>query len=210
MNIVLVKPDTNVTAEKELKALIPDIEFDIINVPLKEVSFKGLSEMNKEVSKEIDSVRDRSIVVSACLVATMLAPAGHEAIERSLNNTKIITSAGALIRAIKNNGWNKVALIAPYSNEVILEVINYLKSRNITVVDYINFGQTDNDLVAEITPEEIISAAYSLDYKDAQCLIVSACVQMPSLEAMSRIYIDLPLLSALTATANEIKSLKKA
>lgn len=209
MKITLIKPNTNVTAKKELQALIPNLEFDIKDVPLKEVTFNGLSEMNKEVCKVIDSLEDKSIVVSACLVATMLAGGGHEAIERTVNRTKVISSTGALVRAIKNNGWNKVCVIAPYSNEVMGEVINYLKNRNITIVDYINFGQTNNDLVAEISPKQIIHAANSLNYKDAQALVVSACVQMPSLKAMEKIDNGLPLLSALSATANEIKSLLK-
>lgn len=209
MQIVLIKPDTNITAEKELAELIPGISFKVKNVPLTGVTLEGLSDMNAAVSSEIEALGRSTSVVSVCLVATMVHPGGHAAVE-SLGSADVITSAGALVRSLRNNHWFRIALIAPYSNELTSQVISYLKDQGIEVVDYINFGQTDNAEVAKISPDQVVRAANSLNYCGVQALVVSACVQMPSLEAMSRIDVGLPMLSALTATAYEIKLLEKA
>ena len=55
-------------------------------------------------------------------------------------------------------------------------------------------------------PEELVSIARDLDLKDAEAVIVSACVQMPSLEAIPQVEAEtgLPVLSAATATLRSI------
>jgi len=55
-------------------------------------------------------------------------------------------------------------------------------------------------------PEELVSIARELDLKEAEAIILSACVQMPSLAAIPHVEAEtgLPVLSAATATLRSV------
>jgi maleate isomerase len=63
--------------------------------------------------------------------------------------------------------------------------------------------EPDNAAVARIAGERILAAARTLDLTKADVLILSACVQMPSLSLieLTEAEFGVPVLSAATATA---------
>lgn len=208
MKTGLIIPSTNTTALKELTELLPNMEFQTAPVHLVNVTKEELSKLNESVVEAALTINNSDMLVSVCLVATMLSPGGHTSVEldilKATNCPRVTSSAGALIRHLQSNNYTKVAMIAPYSDELTLDVISYFNNYNITVVDYINFNIIDNDKVAKIPTLKIIDAVRSLNLTDVEAIIVSACVQMPSLEALRTIESDIPLVSAMQATAYEI------
>jgi maleate isomerase len=156
-------------------------------------------------------------IAYACLVAIMMAgPRYHESAVRRLSQTAadnggpapVITSAGALVSAIRALGVRRVALVAPYLKPLTQLVIEYLGDYDIEVVDSISLEVDDNLEVGRLDPSRLPDIAASLDLRNAEALVLSACVQMPSLAAIAQAEqrFGLPVLSAATATVYELLS----
>ena len=151
----------------------------------------------------------------ACLVAIMAAgPKYHLAAEQRLSrtasengcNAPVITSAGALVDGIHAIGARRVALVAPYLRPLTQLVIDYLTDFGIEVVDSVSLEVADNLEVGRLDPMALPSVAERLDLSRADALVLSACVQMPSLPAIEQTEqrFGLPVLSAATATVYQI------
>jgi maleate isomerase len=99
-----------------------------------------------------------------------------------------------------------VALIAPYVKPLTKLVVDYLTDCNIEVVDAISLEVADNLAVGRLDPLNLPDIAARLRLADADALVLSACVQMPSLPAIpvAEQRFGLPVLSASTATAYQI------
>ena len=61
---------------------------------------------------------------------------------------------------------------------------DYLDGYGVTVVDSISLGIADNVAVGRLDPFDLVRLADQLDLADADAIVLSACVQMPSLPAV--------------------------
>jgi maleate isomerase len=150
------------------------------------------------------------VIAYACLVAAMVDPRGYAAIEADLQAAvdasgraiPVISSAGALVEAIRHLNAKTVALITPYQPALTTAVVDGLSGAGIEVCDTISLGVADNLEVAQLPPSQLPELARSLDISRADAIVLSACVQMPSLASISKVEAELgrPVLSAATAT----------
>ncbi len=115
-------------------------------------------------------------------------------------------SAGALVTGIRALGASRVALIAPYRPPLTRMVVDYLADLGIDVVDAVSLGVADNRAVGRLDPADLIGLVGQLDVRRAEAVVLSACVQMPSLPAIPQVekLTGLPVLSAATATARQV------
>jgi maleate isomerase len=83
------------------------------------------------------------------------------------------------------------------------QVVAYLEAEDLTVVDWAALEVADNTEVGCIPGDRVLEAARGLDLTGADALVISACVQMPSLDlvAPAEEEFGLPVLSAATAGA---------
>jgi maleate isomerase len=118
----------------------------------------------------------------------------------------VITSAGALVDGIRTLQAHRIALIAPYMQPLTRVVISYLNDFEIEVVDSISLEVGDNLKVGRLDPLQLLDIAHGLDLRRADALVLSACVQMPSLPAIQAAEdrFGLPVLSAATATTYQL------
>ena len=74
------------------------------------------------------------------------------------------------------------------------------------VVDVISLGVADNCAVGRLDPVDLPAIAGRLNRAGCDAIVLSACVQMPSLAAIPEVEarLDLPVLSAATATTYEL------
>jgi maleate isomerase len=178
------------------------------------VSEESLRAMNAQRERCVAELTDASCdaFVYGCLVALMAqGPGGHRrvisAIKEQLSDREslpaIITSADALLEALRALGAQRIAMVTPYMKSLARKVVDYLEAEQIEVTDWVALEEPDNAAVARIPGERILAAARSLDLSKADALILSACVQMPSLSLieMAEEEFGLPVLSASTATA---------
>jgi len=216
----LIVPSSNVTMEREVPTLLQEQtktdgeRFSVHSnrVRMQHVERDELVAMNRQASGAVVGLNDAAIdvLVYACLVAAMADPRGYLAVEADLEETlrgaggaaPVISSAGALLGALDYLQVGRVALLAPYMPNLTDVVIDCIESHGVKVVDSVSLGVPDNLAVAALDPVHLPGHVRELDTNGADALIVSACVQMPSLQVVGEIEDDLgiPVLSAATAT----------
>ncbi|MBY4383768.1 Asp/Glu racemase [Rhodococcus fascians] len=147
----------------------------------------------------------------ACLVAIMSRGSGYHEVSRTKLEkvavdhgvpTPVVTSAGALVEALHALGAKTTSLIAPYMEPLTREVVAYIENEGVRVLDYIALEIPDNLEVAARDPRALIDIVKSLDHAEADVVVLSACVQMPSLEAVQDVEdaIGKPVITAAIAT----------
>lgn len=221
-----IVPSSNTTMETEIPAMLtaryglfPEERFTFHSARMR------MMHVTPEELKKMDVDSDRcalelsdarcDVLAYACLVAIMCQGAGyHRASEARLkkvvegNNapTPIVSSAGALVEGIKTMGFGKVAIITPYMKPLTKQVVDYIESEDIQVTDSISLEVADNLAVGRLDPMNLIGHADRLDISGADAIVLSACVQMPSLPAIQKVEDRLgkPVLSAAAATVYRI------
>jgi maleate isomerase len=219
IRVGLIIPSSNVTIETELPALLTwhqtaRFTFHSSRMRMQAVSEESLRAMNAQRECCVAELTDASCdaFVYGCLVALMAqGPGEHRrviaAIGEQLKDREplpaVVTSADALLEALQALGAQRVALVTPYMKPLAKKVVEYLEAERIEVIDWVALEEPDNAAVARIPSEHILAAARTLDLAKVDALVLSACVQMPSLSLieMAETEFGLPVLSASTATA---------
>ena len=220
--IGLLVPSSNTTMETEVPALLrarererPKDTFTVHSARLRmdEVTPEALRAMNAQTERATVELADMrpSVIATACLVAIMAqGPGQHAAVEAEIESilerehapAPVVSSAGALVDALHSLGARRVGLVAPYLEELTRLVVDYIEDAGIEVGDAVSLEVSDNRAVAALDPEELKSHCQRLDLGDCDALVLSACVQMPSLSVLEDVEqrSGLPTLSAATAT----------
>lgn len=223
--IGLIVPSSNVTMETEIPAMLrarpahfeESFTFHSSRMRMQSVTQEELARMDDQ-SKDCATLLSDAhcdILAYACLIGIMAqGPGYHEESEAALHartvdndaDAPVVTSAGALVRALDRLDAERVTLIAPYMEELTRTVIEYFESAGVEVVDYETLECPDNLEVARLDQRNLIDIAERLDTSDADALVLSSCVQMPSLAAIQAAEdrFGLPTFSAATATTYEV------
>jgi maleate isomerase len=221
----LIVPSSNTTMETELPELFRrqsaatghSYTFHSARAGMKTVNREELAAM---VGKAADCARtvsdaDVDVIAYACLVAVMAqGPGAHveseqviaEAAENNGHPAEVVSSAGALVRTLRAIGADKVAMVTPYVKALTAMVREYVEGEGVEVLDAVSLEVEDNLAVGRLDPERLPDIARGLRREGAQAVILSACVQMPSLAAVQRVEdeLGLPVITAATATTYEI------
>ncbi|HEY6295742.1 MAG TPA: Asp/Glu racemase [Streptosporangiaceae bacterium] len=217
--IGLVVPSSNVTVETEVPALLarhPEARFSFHSSRMRmhTVSPEQLRAMNAQRERCIDELADAGVdaLLYACLVAVMAqGPGEHRRTEAAVTaqlaaagqRPAVLSSAGALVQALADLGAARIALVTPYRRPLAQLVVDYLENEGFKILDWAALEVADNAEVGRIPGERVMAAARGLDLSGADALVISACVQMPSLEliAPAEAEFGLPVLSAASAGA---------
>ena len=215
--IGLIVPSSNVTMETELPELFgrrPErFTFHSARMRMTQVTPEALSAMDAHSDRCAVELADAEcgVLAYACLVAVMAAGRGaHLRAEKRLSEAAggrpVVTSAGALVDGVHSLGAQRVALIAPYLPALTTLVIDYLAGHDIEVVDSLSLGVADNCAVGRLDASHLPRLTDQLDLRRADAVVLSACVQMPSLPMIEAAQgrTGLPVLSAATATARGV------
>jgi len=217
----LIVPSSNVTMETEIPAMLRAREgvrperfsFHSSRMRMKSVTKEELEAMDDESDRCAVELSDAAVDVMgyACLVAIMTRGAGYHCTSQERlgkrtadegRPTPVVTSAGALVDALHLMGASKVALIAPYMRPLTEQVVGYIQDQGFAVTDYVALEIPDNLEVGAQDPHNLETIIDRLDHSEADVVILSACVQMPSLAAVQAVEdrIGKPVISAAIAT----------
>ncbi|MET9328061.1 maleate cis-trans isomerase [Tsukamurella sp. NPDC003166] len=220
--IGLVVPSSNVTVETELPRIlgrhpISDFSFHSTRMRMHTVSPEGLKAMNAQRERCILEIGDASpeVILYACLVAIMVGgPDEHRRVEGAVaeqlatggSEARIRSSAGALVEGLQALGAKRIALVMPYMKPLAQQVVEYLEAEGFDITDWRALEVADNNEVGCIPGDRVMEAARSLDVTGLDALVISCCVQMPSLSLVQAAEdeLGLPVLSAATAGAYSI------
>ncbi|MCO1659855.1 maleate cis-trans isomerase family protein [Pseudonocardia humida] len=220
--IGLVVPSSNVTVETEVPALLARhagarFSFHSSRMRMHTVSPEGLRAMNDQRERCVDEITDAGVdvLLYACLVALMAqGPGEHRRTERAVTEQlakagpppAVLSSAGALVDGLRALGARRIGLVTPYLRPLAEQVVGYLEAEGLAVLDWAALEVGDNAEVGCIPGERVLGAARGLDLAGADALVISACVQMPSLELVepAEAEFGIPVLSAATAGAHAL------
>lgn len=219
----LIVPSSNTTMETEIPRLLANsaggpFTFHSSRARLHTVDLKSLSCMVDDGERCAAEVGDADVdvVAYACLVALMSRGAdAHKAVETKFaevirgnlgKDVPIVSSAGALVRTMKALGLRKVGVVAPYMPPLTKMVVDYIEADGFTVVDSISLSVANNLEVGRLDTARLPDHVAKLNLSGADGLILSACVQMPSLAAVQKVQdaVGIPVITAATCTAREI------
>ncbi|GAA5233114.1 Asp/Glu racemase [Verticiella sediminum] len=220
-----IVPSSNVTMEREVPAILaarmraaPErFSCHASRVRMHRVVAEELARMNADLGRCAQELADARVDVmsTACLVATMAMGAGHHReTERQLAEAigpmdpapRVMTSAGALVDELRNFGARRISLLAPYSDELTRTVVSYIEAEGIEVKDFRNFSILDNLAVGERDPLRLLEDVRSLDVAGVDTVVLSACVQMPSLPAIEEAQrmLGVPVTSTAVCTVRQM------
>jgi maleate isomerase len=221
----LIVPSSNTTIETEVPEMLrrhsdrggARFTFHSSRAQLHQVDAESLDRMVRDADRCGEELSDAhvDILVYACLVAIMVRGHGaHAEAEQRLAAVAaangaaapVVSSAGALIRAFEAMGLRRVALITPYAPSLTALVCEYIEGSGVGVTDSVSLNVTENLAVARLDPMQLVDHAKRLDLTGADGVVLSCCVQMPSLPAieMAEQALGLPVLSAATATVHDV------
>lgn len=220
-----IVPSSNVTMETEIPMMLRAREdvlperftFHSSRMRMKSVTKAELESMDDESDRCAAELSDARVDVLgyACLVAIMTRGAGyhrksqqrlHQATVDNAGEAPVVTSAGALVEGLSVLGARKVALIAPYMRPLTEQVVSYIEDEGIEVTDHLALEIPDNLEVGARDPLALVDLVDHLDHSEAEAVVLSACVQMPSLAAIEVVQdkIGKPVLSAAVATTYQM------
>jgi maleate isomerase len=217
--IGLVVPSSNVTVETELPALLnrhtaADFSFHASRMRMHTVSAAQLRAMNAQRERCVLELGDAGVeaILYACLVALMVGgPGEHQRVESSIaeqlatggSDAVVRSSAGALVESLRALDARRIALVTPYLRPLAEQVVAYLAAEGFEVTGWRALEVADNAEVGRIPGDRVMGAARDLDLSGVDALVISACVQMPSLALIGAAESEfgIPVLSAATAGA---------
>ena len=114
-----------------------------------------------------------------------------------------MTSAGALVDGLAHLGAKNIGLIAPYMKPLTKLVVEYIEAEGVEVQDHLALEIPDNLEVAAQDPLNLVEHIKKVDTTGVDAIVLSACVQMPSLQAIQVVEdaLGIAVLSAAVATA---------
>jgi maleate isomerase len=223
--IGLIVPSSNTTMETELPELFRRQAVATGHAYTFHSARAGMKTVNREelaamVGKAADCARavsdaDVDVIAYACLVAVMAqGPGAHvesekvigTAAEENGHPAAVVSSAGALVRTLTRIGARRIAMVTPYVPALTAMVREYIEGEGIQVLDAVSLEVDDNLAVGRLDQERLPEIARGLQRAGADAVVLSACVQMPSLQAVQRVEdeLGLPVVTAATATTFEI------
>ncbi|MBM7279508.1 aspartate/glutamate racemase family protein [Gordonia rubripertincta] len=220
--IGMIVPSSNTTMETEIPAMLRAREeirperftFHSSRMRMKKVTPEELTAMDNDSLRCAAELADARVDVMAyaCLVAIMSQGLRYHATaepklaqvakDESGEDIPVLSSAGALTEALTHLGVKKIAVVTPYMKPLTATVCDYIAHEGFTVVDSLSLEVADNLEVGRLNPQNLIEHVTKVDTSDADALVLSACVQMPSLPVLDTVQqqFDIPVLSASAAT----------
>lgn len=225
LRIGQIVPSSNTTMETEVPAMLRAREqayperftFHSSRMRMHRVTRDELVAMNQQGLRCAAELADARVDVmsTACLVAIMaMGPGYHRKTEQELSEVAranncaapVMTSAGALIEGLGILGAKRISLLTPYERPLCDLVVQYIESEGIAVKQSLAFGIPDNLEVGRIDPMRLVEEVKQLDTRNIDAVVLSACVQMPSLPAIQIVenQLGIPVTSTAVCTARRM------
>ena len=220
-----IVPSSNITMETEIPRMLLAREtvqperftFHSSRMRMKNVTKDALEKMDADSGRCALELSDARVDVLgyACLVAIMSMGHGYHTVSQNALHqitahndapAPVVTSAGALINGLKALNAKKIAVLAPYMQPLTKMVVDYITAEGFTVSDYKALEIADNLAVGHRNPLDVIADYKTLDVTGIDVLVISACVQMPSLKAIPILesQLGMPVVSSAVCTTYEM------
>jgi maleate isomerase len=220
-----IVPSSNTTMETEIPAILRAREaveperftFHSSRMRMKKVTKEELAAMDADSDRCAAELADAQVDVLgyACLVAIMSMGKGYHCQSQSRlqavtasegSPAPVVTSAGALVDGLRALGAKRIAMVAPYMKPLTKMVADYIEHEGFEVADAIALEIPDNLEVGRRDPMALVDIYKRLNLSNVDVLVLSSCVQMPSLAAIPVVEQEcgLPVTSAAVCTTYQM------
>ena len=189
--IGLLLPSSNTTMEPEFYSMAPEnITIHSTRMMLQDVTINSLEKMAEDAVKaaKLLSTADVDKIIYGCTSGSLLKGLKWE--ENLVNviqketGIPTITTAGAVIKALKEIGVTNVSVLTPYIDELNKLEKRFLEAHGFIVSDIKGLGLTDNLRIGRVLYDDIIKI---IDISpDVNCLFIS-CTNLPVVNFIQRL-----------------------
>jgi maleate isomerase len=216
-----IVPSSNTTMETEIPAMLlarqgvrPErFTCHSSRMRMKKVVKSELEAMDRDSDRCAVELSDARVDVLgyACLVAIMSMGLGYHRQSQdrlhacTIDNqapAPVVSSAGALVDGLKALGARRIVVVCPYLKPLTQLVVDYLAAEGFEVIDHMALEIPDNLEVGRHDPQRLPQIVRDLRWQGADAIVLSACVQMPSLPVIAAVEaeVGIPVVSAAVCT----------
>ncbi|MCD6244010.1 MAG: aspartate/glutamate racemase family protein [Candidatus Korarchaeota archaeon] len=213
----LIIPSSNTTMEEEFRKLLPKgISLHVARVRLRKVNVRELLEMERYAKEAAQLLGDAGVdlIAYGCTTGSLVGGLGYDLrLAEEIKGTsgiKAITTAGAVLDALRQLSVEKVAVATPYIDEVNEKEKEFLEANGFQVVNIKGLQIEENLEIGRQPPEVAYRLAKDVDRPEAEAVFIS-CTNFRTIEVIAVLEADLgkPVFSSNTATLwASLKSLR--
>lgn len=213
--IGLVVPTGNSVMEPEFQRMAPEgVTTHANRIYLKDVTPESLPEMERDTASAavaIASVRV-GVVCFGCTSGSFVGGPGYDdrliAIMQDATGVPATTTTTSVMRALGSLGVSRIALAAPYVDEVVQLEVDYLQAAGYEVTNWKGGGLVLTADIQECAPRVSYQRARAVDSDRAEAVFIS-CTGFRSVENLAMLEADLgkPVISSNQATLADCLSI---
>ncbi|WP_172652732.1 maleate cis-trans isomerase family protein [Rhodococcus opacus] len=207
--IGLLVPSINTVVEHDFHRLAPEgIGVNVSRVATEiEGTVEALEDMAaaaRAAAALLEPARP-SVGVFACTSSSFInGPAWTKELEADLSQhmgCEVVSTAGAMVRALQSLGAGRVAVVTPYVEVTNKRLTTFLTESGIEVSGLNGLGVLDMYAHAAITPETLYRSVMELDLDSADAVFI-ACTQMRTIDIIDQLERDagIPVVTAVQAS----------
>jgi maleate isomerase len=208
---LIVVPENNTTMEPEISVLCPALTPIAVARVKRPARTLLLEDLPAYTEATLDALAPFAaerwdLLIYGCTAAGFLGGPGSNAdmVERLRERTRaiIVSTAGAMIEALRSAGVAETAVVTPYLQPVNDGLRDYLESSGMRVETLNSFFCKTTAELGAITEEQVLELARRTVTPQSRSLFV-ACSQLPTLNAVAQLRAELgiPVWSSIQATA---------
>jgi maleate cis-trans isomerase len=206
--IGLIVPSLNVTIEPEFNAYAPsDVSIHATRLLLPRGDKEHLAQMAQDTEPACDllSTAKVNVIAYACTTGSLINGIEWEnSLARRMESrvhVPAVTTASAVIAALRKLGLSKVAVGTPYIDEVNAVEKKFLEENDIEVTKIAGLGYVDGESLHREPPEAALKLAKRVDSSDARGIFLS-CTDLKTFTVIEEIEKSLgkPVVSSNSAT----------
>jgi maleate cis-trans isomerase len=208
---LIVVPENNTTMEPEIAALCPSlapIPVARVKRPPRTLLLEDLPAYAEATLDAIASFSEQTfdLVIYGCTAAGFLGgPDGNARMVEQLSQrtgAAVVSTAGAMIEALRSDGVSETAVVTPYLQPVNDGLRRYLESSGIRVETLNSFFCKTTAELGAITQAQVRELALQTVTPKSQSLFI-ACSQLPTIDVVAKLRarLGIPVWSSIQATA---------
>jgi maleate isomerase len=156
----LIVPSSNTTMEPEFSQALQgtNISLHTTRSPLNSVTIKGLEAMEKETKAAAKLLKDADVdlVVFGCTSGSLFRGLGYDLVLAKqiaeAAGCRVVTTAGAVVDALKALKAHRLSLATPYIAEVNAREIDFLTKSGFEILKTESLGIKENLQIGRLTP----------------------------------------------------------
>jgi maleate cis-trans isomerase len=208
---LIVVPENNTTMEPEISVLCPalaPIPVARVKRPARTLLLEDLPTYAEATLDAIEpfAAEQFDLVIYGCTAAGFLGgPSGNaRMVDRLRERTRatVVSTAGAMVEALRSAGVSNTAVVTPYLQPVNDGLRDYLESSGIHAETLNSFFCKTTAELGQITEDQVLELARRTVTARSKSLFV-ACSQLPTLNVVAqlRAELEIPVWSSIQATA---------